>query len=155
MASSKILLALLVVIATAASVAHGYSVGGKDISLVNIHGKLLCSSTGNPESGKTCPPLANINVTLICPGIPQVISYTDSLGSFVCPIDTKTYPLIDPFLCYVEVQLPLDQIICPVLSTVSGTLHALPAILTGVVEAAVGLVADIDIGLWSCLCKAL
>lgn len=98
MASSKVLLlGLLAIVATAASVrvAHGYSVDGKEISLVKINGTVLCSSTGNPESGQTCPPLANLKVTLVCPNIPSVAAYTDSNGSFVCPVDTKTYNLLD------------------------------------------------------------
>lgn len=154
MASSKVLLlGLLAIVATAASVrvAHGYSVDGKEISLVKINGNVLCSSTGNPESGQTCPPLANLKVTLVCPNIPSVVAYTDSDGSFVCPVDTKTYNLLDPFTCYVQVQLPLEEIVCAVLSTVTGTLHAVPSVLAGVVDSALGLVANIDIGPWSCL----
>lgn len=57
----------------------------------------------------------------------------------------------DPFTCYVQVQLPLEEIVCAVLSTVTGTLHAVPSVLAGVVDSALGLVANIDIGPWSCL----
>lgn len=114
------------------------------------NGILCCTSTGNCPSSSG-QPLSGTLVSLNCTNFLGVTStvaqaVTNATGSFnfnVTNILNNTVGSIlnSPILptCTVSVNLPLNQTICPVLSTLNGTLTAITSsvapVLTGVLGA--------------------
>ncbi|CAL5431161.1 unnamed protein product [Camellia sinensis] len=104
---SKLILSLLFVVATAASVAHSIPVVGQRLSL-SVTGRVVCTVPGT--NCTTCPGIAGVNVTLSCNGGQTILAQAiTTRGGLVRLI--LSAPVVPPFglsqQCMAYVKLPI------------------------------------------------
>ncbi|KAL7197596.1 hypothetical protein ACSBR2_020185 [Camellia fascicularis] len=126
---SKLILSLLFVVATAASVAHSIPVVGQ--LPVSVAGRVVCTVPGT--NCTTCPGIAGVNVTLSCDGGRTILAQaiTTRGGSVNLALSVPGVPLFGQLLqCFVYVKLPVAA--CNVFPR-TGTLRS-PLIFVNVVH---------------------
>ncbi|KAL1563598.1 hypothetical protein AAHA92_06046 [Salvia divinorum] len=140
--ASALFFAALILLA-ASSPARG---AGIFLNGLTISGQLCCTSTGNcPGQGVGRVPIV-LNCTNIFGGTTTAgRTTTTDTGSF-----NFTVPLLGLILgniipCTVGVQLPLERIVCPALSTTTGTLSSIVQSVGTVVTSVLGLVQNATI----------
>ncbi|KAL8491080.1 hypothetical protein ACS0TY_022924 [Phlomoides rotata] len=106
---------------------------------LNITGIVCCTPTGNCPG----PPLVGANVSLICSGGlgNTTTTTTNANGSFNLGLINNILGGLLPLPCNLTVSLPLNQTICPILSTVNGTLTGVTDTLTPVLTSTLTLVS--------------
>ncbi|THG16821.1 hypothetical protein TEA_004098 [Camellia sinensis var. sinensis] len=134
---SKLILSLLFVVATAASVAHSIPVVGQQLSL-SIAGRVVCTVPGT--NCTTCPGIAGVNVTLSCNGGRTILAQaiTTRGGLVNLALSVPGVPLLGQLQqCLVYVKLPIAA--CNVFPR-TRTLRS-PLIFVNVVSRPAGLTA--------------
>ncbi|XP_057468153.1 uncharacterized protein LOC130757416 [Actinidia eriantha] len=121
---SNILLLLAHFFVTAATGAHAITICGREVSQLNISGRLVCSPTGNPYLHCTCPGVFGINVFISCnSGETTLAQALPNLAGFVSlTLNTMDAGLFDNSQCFAYVKLPYKTCI---LFSPTGNLRAL------------------------------
>ncbi|KAL7225421.1 hypothetical protein ACSBR1_020735 [Camellia fascicularis] len=141
---SKLSLAItLLIVATAASVAHGiFIIGGRDVVELIVAGQLVCTVPGT--NCPTCPGIGGVNVFLSCNGgqtsLAQAI--TDPAGLVNFTVSFLDGTLFDQSRCFVYARLPIASCVA---FPPTGNLHAVVK-LVGFVQQTIGLVANSALG---------
>ncbi|THG15785.1 hypothetical protein TEA_023269 [Camellia sinensis var. sinensis] len=142
---SKLILSLLFVIATTASVAHSIPVVDQQL-LLSVAGRVVCTLLGT--NCTTCPGIAGVNVILSCNGGQTTLAQaiTTRGGSVNLTLSAPFVPLFHPSQqCFVYVKLPIAT--CKYGSRGASTSRALPrAVAWQAVVAEVSLFASIEGG---------
>ncbi|CAA0809792.1 Unknown protein [Striga hermonthica] len=154
MAHNRALALFLVALVFAASnpLAHGLQL---NVTGLTVSGQLCCTPTGNCPGQGVSGALVSLNCTNFL-GVTTTVGQTTTgiNGTFNITVPGLTsllrgLPNLLP--CVASVQLPLDPAICPVLSTVNGTLVATVSFVGIVVSALLGFVASFLAGAFTFL----
>ncbi|THG15786.1 hypothetical protein TEA_023270 [Camellia sinensis var. sinensis] len=144
---SKLILSLLFVIATTASVAHSIRVVDQQL-LLSVAGRVVCAVPGTNCTTTTCPGIAGVNVTLSCNGGQTTLAQamTTRGGSVNLTLSAPVVPLFRPPLqCFVYVKLPIAT--CKFFPH-TGILRS-PLTLMNIVQVAAGLIINTTFGVLS------
>ncbi|GMP97723.1 hypothetical protein CsSME_00045871 [Camellia sinensis var. sinensis] len=137
---SKLILSLLFVVATAASVAHNNPI----VAQVSVVGQMVCIVPGT--NCTTCPGIAGVKVTLSCNGgrttLAQAI--TNNRGVVNLTLSAANVGVFDQSQCFVYVKLPVAT--CHVFSR-TGTLRS-PVIFVNFVQEATRLMINFTFGVF-------
>ncbi|KAL7197600.1 hypothetical protein ACSBR2_020189 [Camellia fascicularis] len=142
---SKLILSLLFVIATTASVAHSIPVVDQQL-LLSVAGRVVCTVPGT--NCTTCPGIAGVNVTLSCDGGRTILAQaiTTRGGSVKLALSVPGVPLLGQSLqCFVYVKLPVAA--CNVFPP-TGILRS-PLTVVNIVQGAAGLIINLTFGILS------
>ncbi|KAK4412758.1 hypothetical protein Salat_2923000 [Sesamum alatum] len=140
MPHNHLFLISLLLFATAAPLAHGQiNLGG-----LTVGGQLCCTSTGNcPGQGV---PGAVVNLLCNILGGTTTVGQatTNANGSFNITVPALAglvlgLPIVP---CVAGIQLPLEAVVCPVLSATQGVLSSVVQSVDTVVSTALGLVQN-------------
>ncbi|XP_028066681.1 uncharacterized protein LOC114269552 [Camellia sinensis] len=142
---SKLILSLLFVIATTASVAHSIPVVDQQL-LLSVAGRVVCTLLGT--NCTTCPGIAGVNVILSCNGGQTTLAQaiTTRGGSVNLTLSAPFVPLFHPSQqCFVYVKLPIAT--CKVFPP-TGILRS-PFTFVNIVQGAAGLIINLTFGVLS------
>ncbi|KAK4412757.1 hypothetical protein Salat_2922900 [Sesamum alatum] len=138
--TSALFLISLLLFAAAAALAHGQlSLGG-----LKVGGQLCCTSTGNCPGQGVPGAIVNLNCNILGATTTVGQATTNANGSFNITVPALTglvlgLPIVP---CVAAVQLPLDGVVCPVLSTTQGVLSSVVQSVDTVVSTVLGLVQN-------------
>ncbi|CAA0809793.1 Unknown protein [Striga hermonthica] len=145
------LLLIALVFATSNPLAHALQL---NVTGLTVSGQLCCTPTGNCPGQGVSGALVSLNCTNIL-GVTTTVGQTTTgiNGTFNITVPGLTSLLrgLPNLPCVASVQLPLDPAICPVLSTVNGTLVATVSFFGIVLSAVLGLVASFFAGAFTFL----
>lgn len=151
-----IMVAFLLFVA-ATPLAHGQIT--QALRSITVSGRLCCTSIGNCPPGATgisgvpvrlncTTPLAGGTIT-----VGQGITGVNGVYNISIPNIVATLGLIPAVLggtlpCAVIVNLPLNQTVCPILSTTNGILAGVPSLLNTVLSPVLGLLGKFCVALF-------
>ncbi|KAI3459660.1 hypothetical protein Pfo_016323 [Paulownia fortunei] len=142
--ASALFLIALVLFAATNPLAQGLGITLRGLS---VGGQLCCTSTGNCPGQGVAGAAVSLNCTIL--GVSTTVGQTttNANGSFNITVPALTGLILGlPILpCVASVRLPLDSVVCPVLSTTNGVLASVVQSVGTLLTSTLGLIQNATI----------